>query len=418
MHTTDTIVIGAGQAGLAASRVLTERGRDHVVLERGRVGERWRSATWDSLHLLTPNWLNALPGEAYRGPDPDGFSSAAAFIEHLSDYARSFDAPVVDHTTVQLLGKRGNCFEVATDGAVWQAANVIVSTGWCDQPAVPAAAAGTAADVHQIVPNEYRNPGSLAAGGALVVGASATGVQIADELRTAGREVTLAAGSHTRVPRAYRGMDIFWWFERLGLLDRTIDEVPNHRRARREPSLQVVGRPDHRRLDLATLQTAGVRLAGRLVGIDGHRVQLAPDLRATVAAAERRRRRLLRQIDLHIDTYGLRQEVLGAERPPTLAVGSVVHELNLHAERISSIVWATGYRRPYPWLRMPVLDRFGEIRQHRGRTPVPGLYVLGQRFQYRRNSNFIGGVGRDAACVVEQITGRHDTTGSPVCTRH
>ena len=275
MRITNTVVIGAGQAGLAASRCLADRRRDHVVLERGRIGQRWRGDTWDSLHLLTPNWMNTLPGEAYRGPDPNGFSSAAAFGGHLTQYADSFGASVEEHSAVRLLRKRDHGFEVGTDRAAWLAANVIIATGWCDRPAVPAAARALPADIHQVVPNEYRNPCSLPDGGVLVVGASATGAQLADELRAAGRDVTIAVGRHTRMPRNYRGMDIYWWLDRLGLLDTTIDEMPDRLLARHEPSAQVVGRPDHRRLDLATLQANGVRLAGRVLAIDGHRVRLA-----------------------------------------------------------------------------------------------------------------------------------------------
>ena len=407
MRTTDTVVIGAGQAGLAASRCLADRGRDHVVLERGRIGQRWRSDTWDSLHLLTPNWMNTLPGEAYRGPDPDGFSSAAAFNGHLTRYAESFGAPVEEHSAVLLLRKRDHRFEVGTDRAAWLAANVIIATGWCDRPAVPAAARALPADIHQAVPGKYRNPGSLPDGGVLVVGASATGAQLADELRAAGRDVTIAVGRHTRMPRTYRGMDIYWWLDRLGLLDTTIDEMPDRLLARHEPSAQVVGRPDHRRLDLDTLQADGVRLAGRLLAIDGHRVRLATDLPATVAAADQRMRQLLRRIDQHIEASRLGHEMPAADRPPAVAPARAVGDLDLRAAGIGTVVWATGYRRSYPWLRLPVLDPSGEIRQRRGGTPIPGLYVLGQRFQHYRSSNFIGGVGRDAAFVADHIAGRH-----------
>ena len=420
MHTTDTIVIGAGQAGLAASRLLTDRGHDHVVLERGRIGQRWRSDRWDSLHLLTPNWFNALPGWPYAGQDPDGFSSAAAFTDRLARYARSFDAPVEEQTGVDMLRKRDHRFEVVTDREAWLAANVIIATGWCDRPAVPAMARALAADVHQVSPSEYRNPDSLSTGGVLVVGASATGVQLADELAAARRDVTIAVGSHTRMPRSYRGMDIYWWLERLGHLDKTIDEMPDRTLARREPSAQLVGRPDRRPLDLTTLQADGVRLVGRVTAVDGHRVRLAPDLPATVAAAEARMRRLLGGIDEHIDANGLRYEVLEPQRAPVLVPTRVVSDLDLRAAGIRTVVWATGHRRSYPWLRLPVLDHHGEIRQHRGRTAMPGLYVLGQRFQHRRSSNFIGGVGRDAAVVADHIVGRHRAadTGTSALTGH
>jgi glycine/D-amino acid oxidase-like deaminating enzyme len=256
MPAIDTIVVGAGQAGLAASRGLAARGRDHVVLERGRVGERWHSDTWDSLHLLTPNWMNTLPAWAYRGGDPDGFMSAAEFSAHLADYARSFTAPVDEDTRVGAVRRNGDGFVVSTDRGCYRAANVIVATGWCDQPAIPAVAHELDAGVVQVVPHRYRRPAELPPGGVLVVGASATGVQLADELRESGRDVTLAVGAHTRVPRRYRGIDIFWWLGRVGLLDRTIDQMPDAARARREPSLQLVGGPVHRSLDLTTLLAA------------------------------------------------------------------------------------------------------------------------------------------------------------------
>jgi putative flavoprotein involved in K+ transport len=282
----------------------------------------------------------------------------------------------------------------------------VIATGWCDQPAVPAMARHLDPTIAQITPTTYRNPGSLPDGGVLVVGASATGVQLADELAQAGRPVVLAVGSHTRLPRRYRGMDIFWWLERIGSLDRTIDELPDPDAARHEPSLQLVGRPDHRNLDLAVLQEAGVALAGRLTGIDGHHASFAPDLTRTVGRADARLRRVLTDIDAHIDATGLTAEVLDPEPPSTLAVGDPPDTLNLRARGVTSVIWATGHRRRYPWLQVPVLDERGEIRQRRGVTPIPGLYVLGQRFQHTRRSNFIDGVGRDATVVTDHLVAR------------
>ena len=264
--------------------------------------------------------------------------------------------------------------------------------------------------ISHVTPSAYRNPASLPDGGVLVVGASATGVQLADELHRAGRDVVVAVGSHTRAPRRYRGMDIFWWLEQIGRFDRTIDEIDDPVAARTEPSLQLVGRTDHTNLDLATLAGAGVRLTGRLTGIDGHRVGFAADLATSVAAADARMYRILADIDAHVAAAGLTREVLDPEPQATLITTGSPTTMDLRARGITSVVWATGHRRSYPWLHVPVLDARGEIRQHRGVTPVDGLYVLGQRFQHHRNSNFIDGVGRDAAFVADHLTGRTTAT--------
>jgi putative flavoprotein involved in K+ transport len=413
MPTSDTIVIGAGQAGLAMSRCLTDRNIDHVVLERGRVAERWRSESWDSLRLVSPNWMSRLPGWSYGGPDPDGYMTAAEVVSYFEGYADSSAAPVEEDSAVEHLDADGAGFEVVTTSESWRAANVVIATGWCDRPAVPAMARELDPSIEQVVPATYRNPAALPEGGVLIVGASATGAQLADELARAGREVVLAVGSHSRVPRRYRGMDIFWWLERIGALERTIDQMSDAVAARHEPSLQLIGRPDHRTLDLATLRAEGVELAGHLTAADGRHVRFAGDLDHTVATADVRMWRVLAVIDAHIEASGLTAEVLEPEPRPIVAVGQAPDALDLKRRGITTLIWATGHRRSYPWLHLPVLDATGEIRQRHGVTPVPGLYVLGQRFQRHRNSNFIDGVGRDAASVADHLT--HRTTSMSRC---
>jgi putative flavoprotein involved in K+ transport len=405
-YTTDTIVIGGGQAGLAMSRSLTDRGVDHVVLERGRIAERWRSERWDSLRLLTPNWMSRLPGWRYDGPDPDGYMTAAEVTDYFARYAEASSAPVVEHCTVESVRAVADRFEVVTTCGVFGARHVVIATGWCDRPWVPAMARRLSTGITQVTPSDYRNPSSLPQGGVLVVGASATGVQLADELRSAGRDVVLAVGSHSRLPRRYRGMDVFWWLDRIGSLDRTIDEMPDPARARQEPSLQLVGRPGGRRLDLGTLQRSGVRLAGRLDAVDGRRVRFAGDLPVTIANADRRMTRVLADIDTHIAATGLTGEVLAPDPPRNILATTSPDELDLRRSGIETVIWATGFRRSYPWLHLPVLDATGEIRQRRGVTPMAGLYVLGQRFQHFRSSNFIDGVGRDAAFVAHHLACR------------
>jgi putative flavoprotein involved in K+ transport len=348
--------------------------------------------------------MTRLPGYSYCGPDPDGFMAATQAADLLDRYAASFAAPVLEHTTVTCLRPTDDGFSVATDAGDFRSRNVVIATGWCDRPAIPAVSRHASTAIHQVAPSSYRNPDDLPSGGVLVVGASATGLQLAEELHLSGRPVTLAVGSHSRMPRTYRGMDAFWWLDLIGSLDKTIDDVTDSVAARNEPSLQLVGRIDHRMLDLATLQAKGVRLVGRLIGLDGRRATFADDANTSVAAAERRLDGVLRRVDEAIERLGLTREVLAPDRPCAVAPIPQCDTLDLTAVGITSIVWATGYRRPYEWLELPILDRRGEIAQYRGVTPVPGAYVLGQRFQHHRNSNFIDGVGRDARFVAEHIS--------------
>ena len=273
-------------------------------------------------------------------------------------------------------------------GGSWTATNVVVATGDADLPRVPSSARLLAGEVCQLTAASYKNPRQLPAGG--VLGASASGVQIAEELRLDGREVVLAVGRHNRLPRRHRGRDVLWWLDRTGALDRTVAELPEPTTARCEPSLQLAGRTNGADLDLDALQRLGVRLAGRLVGIDGTRVRFAADLRRSVGEADARMVRVLARIDRWAATH-VEGRLAAAEPPRRVPVaGPGPAELDLRAAGITSIVWATGYRRDYSWLHAPAFDLAGEIHHHRGRTPVPGLYALGLRFQTRRRSTTMG----------------------------
>ena len=395
MRSTDVVDIGGGQAGLAMSRCLAERGIDHVVLERGRVAERWRSERWDSLRLLTPRWQARLPGWSYRGRDREGFMTRGEVVGYLDGYARSFGAPVESGVSVTRVARDGAGFGVTTDRGQWSAAAVVVATGYCDAPFVPPLAAGLTHEVAQVVPTRYRRPAQLPPGGVLVVGASSTGVQLAEEIQRAGRQVTLAVGRHTRLPRRYRGRDILWWLDSAGILDETAAQVADLEASRRQPSLQLIGSEDHRSIDLGVLRAAGIRLTGRVVGVEDGRVHLANDLAESVAAAEGKLARLLRRIDDHAERSGL-ADGTAPEPVHPMPVPVPPTSLDLRAEGIRTVLWATGYRRRYPWLRLPVLDVRGEIRHSGGVTPEPGLYVLGLHFLRRRNSSFLDGVGADA----------------------
>jgi putative flavoprotein involved in K+ transport len=404
MKRTDTIVIGGGQAGLAMSRCLSDLQIDHVVLERGRVGERWRSERWDSLRLLTPNWQSRLPGQRYTGPDPDGYMTMPEVVGYLESYARSLEAPVETGTTVLSVEAAPGGYRVTTDRGTWESRNVVIATGYCDVPHVPGMGSRLPSDILQTVPSRYRNPDQLPEGGVLVVGASSSGVQLADEIHASGRPVTLAVGRHTRLPRRYRGRDILWWLDAMGVFDESVKDVYDIEVSRRQPSLQLVGRPDHATLDLPLLQERGVRLAGRTTAIDGSRVSLADDLVVHTVAADARLARLLRRIDDYVAEAGLAAEVDEPETfAPFLWPAPSPTEVDLHAEGIRTVLWATGFRRQYPWLRVPVLDARGEIRHDGGVTPWPGLYVIGHNFLRRRKSTFIDGVGDDAHDLAAHI---------------
>ena len=402
---TGTVIIGAGQAGLALSRSLAIAGHDHVVLERGRIGERWRSERWESLRLLTPNWLDALPG-APPLPDRDGFAPVAEFADHLVDYASASGAPVIEHAEVRHVAAATGRFHVDGDAGCWSARDVVIATGDCDVGALPAVAAAAPADVASLHSSRYRSPDALRPGAVLVVGAGPSGQQIALELRRAGRDVVLAAGRHARMPRRYRGRDVWAWLDGLGDLDRSLDELPDPEAARRTPSLPLSGTNGGERIDLGVLHEAGVVVTGRLTGFSGPRAAFdAGALVDEVAAAERRMRRVLGRIDEHADRFALRDGC--AHRPPPITLPRGPQSLDLRASGVRTIVWATGYRRSYPWLRVPVLSG-GEILHRHGATAVPGLHVLGMRFQHRRSSHLIAGVGADARLLAARLLGERD----------
>ncbi|HTI38950.1 MAG TPA: NAD(P)-binding domain-containing protein [Vicinamibacterales bacterium] len=407
MRRIDTIVIGGGQAGLAMSRSLLDRGIDHVVIERGRIGERWRTERWDSLRLLTPNWQSRLPAFRYDGTDPDGYMSMPEVVGFFERYAESFHAPIETNTTVLSVERVRPGFRVETDRGLWMADNVVIATGYSDVPFVPPVARRLSPRIVQVVPTHYRNAAQLPPGGVLVVGASATGIQLADEIRATGRPVTLAVGRHLRLPRRYRGRDILWWLDAMGMFDETIDHVYDPRISSNQPSLQLVGRTSVHALHVRRLAENGVRLLGRLAGAEHERAFFDDDLIATTAASDLKLAELLLRVDAFIEKTSPGTPPAEHFEPtwPT-AVHVTDRMLNMRAEKIETVLWATGFKRHYPWLKIAVFDERGEIRQRYGITPVAGLYVLGLHFQRRRKSAFIDGVGDDATFLADRIVKR------------
>jgi putative flavoprotein involved in K+ transport len=332
---------------------------------------------------------------------------ARELVHHLEEYAASTASPVETGQEVHDVSARGDGYLVATSGGTWQARQVVIATGSTGRPHYPATSERLDPDVRLLTTAEYRNPEQLPPGGVLVVGASASGSQIADELVRSGRRVLLAVGRHSRMPRSYRGMDIFWWLEQTGRLARSIDDMPNPDDARREPSLQLAGRepadPRGPDVGLAGLQAAGVELAGRLDHVDRHRVTLRDDLPTTTQYADLRMHRFLDVVDAYAEAAGLAAEVDPPERPDPVDVRRTPTRLDLRAEGIGTVVLATGFQPHHPWLRVPVVDARGQIEQVRGVTPAPGLYVVGQRFQHRRDATFIDGARHDALDVVSHL---------------
>ena len=406
MQRTNTLIIGGGQAGLAMSRSLSQLAIENVVLESGRIGERWRSERWDSLRLLTPRWQSRLPGYHYRGLDPDGYMSRLEVIEYLDGYARSIGLPVEEGTTVTGVKRHPWGFRVTTNHGTWLARNVVIATGHSMIPRVPEMASSLDGDFLQLVPSAYRNPDHLPKGGVLIVGAAATGIQLASEIHASGRPVTLAVGEHTRMPRLYRGHDIMWWLDAAGVL-----QDPSHRHSdgsRAEPSLHLIGTPDHRSIDLGRLQEEGIRLTGRVVGASRQAVQLADDLADSVSVSESRLGRVLERIDRFIDAMGRGASVPAALPMRPISIPNTPSGLDLRQEGIKTIMWATGFARSYPWLHLPVFDGGGEIRHEGGVTSEPGLYAIGLHFLRRRNSTYLDGVGKDAFELAFHIAKREN----------
>jgi putative flavoprotein involved in K+ transport len=408
-----TVIVGAGQTGLAMSKYLSEASLDHVLIERGEVADSWRTGRWDSLRLLTPNWMNRLPGYRYEGDDPDGFMTMPEVVDYINTYATSISAPVEPHTEVLSVRPSEDGLAVETTAGEWRARTVVIASGPYSSPDLPAVAQSVPAHVASITSAEYRNPDQLEDGGVLVVGAAATGVQLAEEIQRSGRQVTLAVGNHVRLPRLYRGMDIMWWLDAAGILNERYDEVDDIIRARNVASFQLVGSASRTTVDVNSLQEAGVRIVGRLVGVTPEgTAQFSGSLPNQCALADLKLGRLLDSLDEWATSSGLDGEAESPERPvPTEVPPSPPLLLSMRSE-IKTVVWATGYRPEYPWLHIPVLDAKGRVRHDGGITSVPGLYLMSATFLRRRKSTFIDGAGDDARDLSAHLVEYLDQTAN------
>jgi len=401
-HTT-TVVIGAGHAGLAASHFLSERAIDHLVLERGEVANSWRRERWDSLRLLTPNWQSRLPGHRYGGPDPDGYMTMGEVVEFIDRFAALSRAPVRTGTTVTSLRRTDDGYHVTTDRGEIGCRTVVIASGACNRPAVPRLSEAVPAAVEQVTPFGYRGADRLPDGGVLVVGASATGVQLAAELQRSGRQVTLSTGEHVRLPRMYRGRDVLWWMDAAGVWDQRYDEVPDLTRARRLASPQLAGTPTRATLDINALTRMGVELVGRSAAVRDGEMLFSGGLRAVISLADLKMARLLNTFDEWALASG--QDVKPSERfEHTHVPASTRLRLDLRGGAIRTIVWATGFRPDYTWLEVPVVNEKGHLNHDGGVVDSPGLYALGLPVLRRRKSTFIHGIEDDAREVIDHLT--------------
>ena len=380
------------------SYCLNERGINHVVLERADIANSWRTERWNSLRLLTPNWQARLPGMVYEGDDPDGFLTVPQISHFIESYADKISVPLERRTNVLAIKPHGGGYLIETTRGDWQTRGVVLASGACNKSNVPLALTESLSDSIQIVHAiDYRHPDQLAEGGVLVVGAAATGTQLALEVHHSGRPVTLAVGEHVRLPRTYRERDIFYWMEAVGLLDEGYKEVDDIKRARNVSSPQLIGSPEHASLGLNELTKSGVKLIGRYVGLRHGVAQFSGSLRNHCALADLKMNRLLKRIDEWISEEGLDSRAAPPHRfDSTQVESSPPLEINFPSSDIRTILWATGFQPDYEWLHVPVFDRKGRIRHDGGVVDSPGMYLLGVNFLRRRKSSFIHGAEDDA----------------------
>jgi putative flavoprotein involved in K+ transport len=392
-------IIGGGQAGLATSWHLNQAGVDHVVLESGRVAETWRSRRWDSFCLVTPNRFVQLPGAPYDAPDPDGFMLLAQLIDHFQSWANSFDAPVEGNTTVTSLEEDKGGFLLRLPSGTINARTVVVATGAYQRPYRPAGAELLPHDVVQLFAEEYSNPAALPPGAVLIVGSGQTGCQLAEELHQSGRKVYLACGRCVWIPRRLEGHDLVWWMVESGFMDRTPDKLPSPA-ARLLGNPQATGHDGGRDLHFRVLHDMGVELLGRYAGAEGSKLQFADDLAASVDFGDARLADLLKFVEASCVAKGTKAPTF--EMPPPLRIKTRT-ELDIARDGIGTVIWTSGYRPDYGWVKLPVFDGMGFPVQVDGCSTVPGLYFMGVHWMRKNKSSILLGVGEDAEVVARHI---------------
>ncbi|HEY8814556.1 MAG TPA: NAD(P)-binding domain-containing protein [Candidatus Dormibacteraeota bacterium] len=399
-RTVDVAIIGAGQAGLATSWFLKHANVDHIVIDAGRVAETWRSRRWDSFQLITPNWAIGLPGITYTGNEPDGYMSRDELVAFFESWAASFNPPMQGSTHVTQLaaGPDGGFVLTVSDGQI-SARKVVVASGGYQKAHQPAGAESLPGSLHQVLSEDYRNPEALPPGNVLIVGSGQTGCQLADELHQAGRGVLLACGRCPWVPRRVGGRDIVWWFRESGFFDRTPDQLASPA-ARLVGNPQTTGHEGGHDLNFRTLHAAGIELLGRFRGADGSTLQFADDLSDSVDFGDARWADIRGWIDRCCTATGTPNP--DYDVPPPMRIKTRT-KVDVVRDGIGTVIWTSGYRPNYDWVKFPVFDDMGFPVQVDGRTRVPGLYFVGVHWMRKNKSAILYGVGEDAEIVARHI---------------
>jgi putative flavoprotein involved in K+ transport len=414
----DTVIIGGGHAGLTMSYFLSQRGLEHVILDRGRVGERWISERWDSFYFQFPNSTIELPGYKYQSEDPDGFVPGREIVRFIQEYANFIKAPLRSGVDVTALEFSSNStrYLLRTNAGAIEASNVVIATGPREKGIIPPFSSDVPNDIPQLHSSEYRNAGKLPPGAVLVVGSGASGFQIAEDLHQNGRQVYVCVGRHRRLARRYRGRDYAWWAMELGTFDRRRADSPptSQNGAGIPPGPLLTGANGGYEADFRDLASKGIVLLGRLKAVKGATLALAPDLEENLAKGDEWLANFKKSVDDYVakNKFDIPEESTPVNSSPTQEghASTPILELDLRAAGITSIIWATGFGNVYDWLKLPLLDERGEPLHERGVTQFPGIYFLGLRWLYKQKSSFLsfGGPAEDAAYLAEQIAMRHN----------
>ena len=403
----DIVVVGGSQAGLSVSYRLSQRHMDHLVLERADdVGNAWSHERWDSFTLVTPNWFLRLPDFAYCGDEPDAYLSRDEIVRYLQDFCAMVQPPIRHGVEVTGLRRRDGQWILETGDCEIQSRNVVIATGYFHRPRIPPFAAEILGGIEQFDPYTYKNPSGVPDGATLIVGSSMSGVQICEDFIEAGRNVHLAVGAGNRVPRVYRGRDAFAWMVDMGWLTKPVNPLTHEERY--GPSMMLTGARDRHGVNLHDLAARGVTLAGRLNGVVDGMAHFGQDLNARVDESDAFAAEFKRKVDVYVREHSLDVPEAGADNTEEglPSEGSRYPEperLDLAAEGISSIIWATGFSCDFGWIREPVLDARGFPRQTRGVSALPGLYFCGQHWLHTFASGGFFGVGNDPAHIVEHM---------------